>query len=201
MPHDDAVTRWITKLSEDEDRAAQVVWNAYVERLADFVRVKLHDMPPSALQEDAAWRPIQSFCSNVAAGHFPDLDDRSDLWRLVLPIAAHSADAHLRRQAGKKSQEDTRLGNTAYLTLGTEVPVSLDEILGSEPTAELAQTFIDESHRLVCELADEMLRTIAISKLAGETNDRIAESVNCVLPTVERKLERIREFWSLELIS
>jgi DNA-directed RNA polymerase specialized sigma24 family protein len=70
---------------------------------------------------------------------------------------------------------------------------------GAEPTPELAAQFADECRRLLHCLKDETLRSVAVWRLEGYTNEEIAERLDCVPQTVERKLRTIRKIWSAEL--
>jgi hypothetical protein len=57
----------------------------------------------------------------------------------------------------------------------------------------------DESRRLLHCLGDEQLRTIALAKLEGDTNDEIAGKLGCVRAMVQRKLCLIRDIWGQEI--
>ena len=50
----------------------------------------------AADEEDVALSAFDSFCRGDGAGRFPRLDDRDDLWRLLLLLTARKA-AHLIR--------------------------------------------------------------------------------------------------------
>ena len=63
---------------------------------------------------------------------------------------------------------------------------------------QLAAELAEQCHRLLDLLQDEDLRSIALLKMEGYTNEEIAKRLQCVPRTVERKLERIREKWSQE---
>ena len=69
-------------------------------------------------------------------------------------------------------------------------------MLGSEPTPELAAMLVENTQQLLAALDDDNLRQIACLKLEGWTNDEIAQQLDCVRRTVERRLERIREKWT-----
>ncbi len=45
------------------------------------------------------------------------------------------------------------------------------------------------------QLDDEELRRVAMLKMEGYSNEDIAEELDCVTRTVERKLARIRQKW------
>jgi DNA-directed RNA polymerase specialized sigma24 family protein len=53
----------------------------------------------------------------------------------------------------------------------------------------------DEFQALLNQLSDEDLRTIALRKLEGFTNDEIAAQLGCTVRTVGRRLSLIRSLW------
>ena len=58
----------------------------------------------------------------------------------------------------------------------------------------------DEEHkRLLDALDDDTLRNIAVWKMEGWNGQEIAEKLGLTRRSVERKLERIRELWKVEL--
>jgi IS30 family transposase len=60
----------------------------------------------------------------------------------------------------------------------------------------MAAQAIEECSRLLDRLQDDSLRQIACWKMEGYTNDEIAERLNVVTRTVERKLKIIRQKWT-----
>jgi DNA-directed RNA polymerase specialized sigma24 family protein len=50
-------------------------------------------------------------------------------------------------------------------------------------------------------LNDSELRQIAVWKMEGYTSDEIAQKLQCVTRTVERKLRLIRKLWEAEFAS
>ena len=65
--------------------------------------------------------------------------------------------------------------------------------LGREPTPAFAAEVADECRRLLAELNDEPLRQLAVWNMDEYT---IAEKMGRAVPTVERKLARIRAIWA-----
>ena len=63
---------------------------------------------------------------------------------------------------------------------------------------ELAALMADEYRRLLDCLGDEKLRSVAAWRMEDQTNAAIAARLGCVVSTVERKLQRIRELWARE---
>jgi len=71
-------------------------------------------------------------------------------------------------------------------------------VLGDEPTPEFAAQVAEECQRLLGRLGDAELRSVALWKMEGYTNEEIAARLNCVPRTVQRKLGLIRTLWDQE---
>ncbi len=88
-------------------------------------------------------------------------------------------------------------GDSVFIeNLSGEERAAIDQVVGSEPTPEFAAQLTEECERLLSQLDDETLRTVAVAKMEGYSNDEIAERLGVKTRTVERKLNLIREIWS-----
>jgi RNA polymerase sigma factor (sigma-70 family) len=200
MSTSDEVTVWIGKLCDGDGQAAQEIWNHYFERLTYFARKKFEGLPCRvADEEDVALSALNSLCRGAAAGRFPQLADRQDLWRLLVTIAARKVCAQMRRQRADKRGGGKVRGESVFVHADGDEAPGIEQALGREPSPELANMVAEDCQRLMTNLDDPTLRQIAQLKLEGYTNEEISERLGCVLRTVERKLERIREKWSKEL--
>jgi DNA-directed RNA polymerase specialized sigma24 family protein len=199
VPNSDEVTLWMRKLGDRDGRAAEAIWNQYFQRLANFARQKLDKLPARmADEEDVALSAMHSFYRGAAAGRFPQLADRQDLWRILITITARKVWTQMRRQsAGKRGAGRVR-GESVFLQRDGDDVLGIEQVLGREPTPELACRVAENCNHLLDSLGDDTLRQIATLKLEGYTNEEIAERLDCVSRTVERKLERIRDKWSQE---
>jgi DNA-directed RNA polymerase specialized sigma24 family protein len=56
----------------------------------------------------------------------------------------------------------------------------------------------ENCRRLLEALEDGKLRAVALAKMEGCTGEEIAKRLKCSVPTVERKLNRIRKIWEKE---
>jgi DNA-directed RNA polymerase specialized sigma24 family protein len=141
---------------------------------------------------------FDSFCRGATQGRFPQLNDRNDLWQLLVVITVRKA-LDLRSYEGRQK----RGGGAAPISLpGPEGPATsegLDDVVGSEPTPEFAAQVAEEYRRLLDLLADEQLCRVAQWKMEGYTTEEIAPKLGCVPRTVERKLQVIRTIWSKSL--
>lgn len=199
MTGSDEVTLWIGKLCDGDGQAAQEIWNRYFERLTYFARKKFERLPCRvADEEDVALSALDSLCRGAAAGRFPQLADRQDLWRVLVTIAARKVYAQMRRQrAGKRGGGKVR-GESVFLQVDGDDGDGIEQALGREPTPELANIVAEDCQRLLDSLEDATLRQVAQLKLEGYTNEEISSQLGCVPRTVERKLERIRDKWAKE---
>ena len=195
-----SVTRWLHQLQTGDRAAAQELWNRYFRRLVGLARSKLQGAPRRAAdEEDVALSAFDSFCRGAEQGRFPRLDDRDNLWRLLVVITERKAldlVQHERRQ--KRGGGDVR-GESA---LGDEFEIpeegGLEQLASREPTPEMAAQVADECRRLLKLLGDPTLRSVALWKMEGYTNAEIADKLDRVPVTVERKLQLIRSLWAGE---
>jgi DNA-directed RNA polymerase specialized sigma24 family protein len=192
MTPSDSTTLWLSLLRAGHPQAAQQIWDRYFRRLVGLARKKLGGRRSGhADEEDVALEALDSFCRNAREGRFPQLADSDELWRLLVTFTARKAMRLLRAQARRK-----RGGRSA--TPGSHdrvgIPLSVEELVGNEPTPEFAAQ-VAEEYEFLLGLLDRDQRAIAIAKLEGFTNEQIAASQNRSLRTVERKLKLIRAIW------
>jgi DNA-directed RNA polymerase specialized sigma24 family protein len=194
MMTENSVTRWIAALKRGDHAVAQELWETYFSRLVGLARARLRDAPRRiADEEDIALSAFDSFCRGAQAGRFPRLDNRDDLWQILVLITVRKA-VDLRCYEGRRCR-----GRGRVLSLSEITPEGLEAIGGDEPTPELAAQLADEYRRLMEQLGDPTLQSVATWKLEGYTNHEIAARLGCVTPTVERKLARIRSKWAREI--
>jgi RNA polymerase sigma factor (sigma-70 family) len=201
MSSDDSgsVTHWIGALRGGDLDAAQPLWERYFARLVRLAQARLRTQRGSGAgedEEDAALSAFDSFCRAATEGRFPRLDDRDDLWRLLVAITERKAIDQMRR-AQRLKRGGGRVRTEADLAAGGsgDRPPTLDRIAGPQLTPEFAAEFADEYRRLFEALSDEELRRIAVWKLEGHSVDEIAARLGCARRTVARRLELIRKLW------
>lgn len=194
----DEISLWIDGLRRGDTRAPERIWQSYFEQLVRLARRKMSGMPRRAVdEEDVALSAMNSLFRGVDAGRFPKLDDRDDLWKILVTITARKAIKHQRRHFAEKRGGGRVHGESIFMKPGDESESNgLDQVLGSEPTDWLADQVTETCSDLMERLDDEKLRLIVCLKLEGCTNEEISQEMNCSIRTVERKLERIRGIWA-----
>ena len=157
----------------------QHLWDAYFVKLMRVAKDKLRRVPLRAAdEEDVAISAFHSFYQGVAAGRIPKLDDRHDLWNVLLTITIRKCYAHIKRQLAAKRGGGRTRGESVFAHAGESgEPVGLDQFIASDPTPEFAGHVVDACDEMLSGL-DEPLRTIARLKMEGYTNEEISQKLN-----------------------
>ena len=175
-----SVTAWIDQLCAGNRDAAQHLWEGYYKRMVALARQKLGGAPRGmADEEDVALSAYHRFWRGAAQGRF----------RKAVDLVNH--ERREKRGGGNVRHEGSLAGDPS-------VAAAFDHIACPEPTPELAAQFADECRRLLEALEDGKLRAVALAKMEGCTTEEIAKRQRCSIPTVERKLARIRRIWGRE---
>jgi RNA polymerase sigma factor (sigma-70 family) len=198
MSSEGSITAWLGELKAGKESAAQKLWERYVARLVGLARSRLGRAPQAAGdEEDVVQAAFKSFFAGVQNGRFPQLNDRDDLWRLLVVLTERRAIDHIRREcrrapagplpAAFSAGEDDSGRGPAHGPLG--------RIPAREPTPEFAAQVAEEYVRLLQGLEEDRFRRVAALKMEGYTNEEIAAQLDCSLRTVERRLAMIRQRW------
>ena len=192
----DSIANWLVGVKGGDPAAAQALWERYFQRLVGLARKRLRGARRrEADEEDVALSAFDSFCRGAAAGRFPQLGDRDDLWRLLVVITARKA-ADLREREGRLKRGGGKLrGESALSDPAAPHDGGLEQVVGGEPTPAFAAEVAEECRRLLDKLGDDELRSIAVWKMEGYSNEQIAERLGRALATVERRLRVIRKLW------
>src|SRR4051812_48283 len=99
MNEEGSVTLYLRRLREGDRLALQKLWEGYFARLVGLARTRLRGVPRQAAdEEDVALSAFDSFYRGVEEGRFPRLDDRNDLWQVLVLLTARKA-SNLARDA------------------------------------------------------------------------------------------------------
>jgi RNA polymerase sigma factor (sigma-70 family) len=194
-----SVTTWLDRLRAGDQAAAEQLWSRYYPRLVGLARKKLQGVPRRvADEEDVALSAFNSFFRGLAAGRFPRLDDRDNLWALLVVITAAKA-ADLRQYLRRQKRGGGKVAGASVLDdlLGdAEGAAGINQVVGNEPTPVLAAQLAEEFQLLLAALPYDEVRNVAVWKMEGCTNDEIAAMLGCADKTVERRLRLIRAVWT-----
>ena len=93
MSQDGSITRWIGELQAGDPEAAQPLWERYFRHLVDLARRKLTNTHPGVGDEEDDCdlnAAFDSFCRGLKRGRFPKLQDRDNLWKLLVVLTGRA---------------------------------------------------------------------------------------------------------------
>ncbi|MGF1581529.1 MAG: ECF-type sigma factor [Gemmataceae bacterium] len=196
-----SVTVWIHQLKANERDAVEALWQRYFHRLIAFARRQLSTVPRTASnEEDVALSAFFSFFKAVEAGRFPQLDDRHDLWQVLVMLTRRKA-ISLKKFESRERRDFRRLQQQSAASADKTLlhdPV-FAELISQEPDPTFVTEMLEQRRYLLDKLEDQELQQIAEWKLEGYTNGEIAERLNWAESTIERRLQLIRKCWEDEL--
>jgi DNA-directed RNA polymerase specialized sigma24 family protein len=196
-----SVSYWIGRLKEGERAAVQRLWEGYFRRLVGLVRAKLRSAPRSlpADAEDVALSAFDSFCRAAEQGRFPRLQDRDDLWQVLVLIAVRKA-ANLVKHEHCQKRGGGKVVHASALPGGDEGDGPLfADLIGRGPDPILDAEVAEECRRLLGLLDDPELKQVALWKMEGDTHAEIAARLGCRPRTVEQMVKLIRRTWAAEV--
>ena len=100
-----SVTLCVNALKAGDLAAAGPLWDRYFVELVRLARVRLARKRPQTLmsdEEDAALNALDSFYRGLALERFPKLDDREDLWRILVTITSRKVDDQIEHELALK---------------------------------------------------------------------------------------------------
>ncbi len=191
-----SVTRWIAELKEGDRGAVQPLWERYFARMAELARTRLRAVrlkDAGCDEEDAALSAFESLYAGLTRGKFPQLNDRDDLWRLLVVITSRKVLLQARRQLRqKRGGGNVRPVSDLPGDNSDDDDGLLARVVSTEPTPEFAVMVADEYRRLLDSLNSDALRQVAVLRMEGWTGDEIAAKIGSTRRTVVRQLSLIR---------
>src|SRR4051812_3775778 len=146
MSAEGSVTRWVTALKEGDAAAAQPLWERYHRQLVSLARQKLQATRRAADEDDVVQNAFHSFFRGVAQNRFPQLNDRNNLWRLLVVITARKACDLIVHEHGRK-QKDGTFPDKRRISQ-ERIDTDIEQIVGDEPTPAFAAQVAEEYQRL-----------------------------------------------------
>jgi DNA-directed RNA polymerase specialized sigma24 family protein len=196
-----SVTRWLVSLKANDEGAAQRLYERYLRRLMRAARARLKPLPRGlADEEDVAHSAMFDLFNRVRQNGFPRLDDREDLWQVLIMLTQRRAADLKRRMCCQKRNGRPMLGETAVGDCGSAgcQDYLIEQLIERGPSPEFAAEFLDLCDRLLSIIDDPVLKQIVAWKIEGQTNAEIAARIGRTARTVERKLRLVCETWQAD---
>jgi RNA polymerase sigma factor (sigma-70 family) len=189
------ITLWLEQFKQGDQIAAQKIWETCVEELTAYARKQFGNQPRRvADEEDIVQSAFASFCRGIDAKRFHGLDDRSDLWQLLLMLTHQKFVDHTRRALRRKRGGGQVRGDSIFqqsMDSGRGFNQITDDTLDPQFAVELSEGI----ELMLSSLGNSTLRSVAMMRLEGYSNEEIAQHLNLSTRSIERKLKQIRAQW------
>ena len=197
MDSEGSITLLIEQVVQRDEDAAQELFDRYFWQLMRVAAKKLGGAQRGAEdEEDVVVSALDSFLQRARDGKFPQLNDRHDLWPLLIKITDRKAINQRKRQLAQKRGEGKVFGERALGSSDNDSkPAGFAAVQAPDPTPARIAELEEQCQILLNSLESDQLRTVARLKLEGHTSNEIADQLGVVERTVERKLRLIRNQW------
>ena len=186
------MTEWLDRLKAgDRDEAVARLWERYFSQLVCYARRHLAGQRSVDDGEDVALSAFEAFVRALDAGRFPKLEDRTDLWAVLLRMTANKA-----RNAVRDENRERRGGRMAWHEIAeTDSGTSGVPVPSADPDPAEAAALAEGAAALLEMLGNGELQQIALLALQSHTNVEIAAAIGKSVAAVERKRRLIRDIW------
>jgi RNA polymerase sigma factor (sigma-70 family) len=199
--HTASVTMLIGRVKEGDEKAAQELFARYYRRLTGLARAKLRGKCLRAAdEEDVVQSVFVDFFRGAEQGQYTKLHDRDALWHLLVKRTIREAQKLVKEQERQKRHPGTQQEGTPSPGSGDRLgnDQAVKQVVDPHPSPEHEVLANETIEHLLQGLGDSPLRTIAVWKGEGYSNEEIASMLGCSSRTVLRKLRLIRTIWSQE---
>ena len=196
------VTHLLKEAEVGDEAARQRLWSLYYKRLIGLARTKLREGEKRVADEDdVVVAAFDAFFRGAEEGKFPRLNDRDDLWQILVMLTCRKSANQVKRLNRQKRGDGQIRGESIFQLPGGkgEDPAGFDAFEGADATPEFALSVAESYRRLLDMLPDETFRQIAVWKMEGLENEEISTRLGTSTRTVERKLNLIRRHWTDEV--
>jgi len=185
-----SVSNWLKELKTGDQNAVEAIWNRYYQRVVEFAIRKMKINPDRAIDgEDIAQLTMHRFCLNATSGNYPDLDDRQQLWDLLVVYTLNRIRKHLR-----ECNRTKRSGMHRVVFEFKRSQVLQDLRSPEAPTimADMVQSWLD---RLDREDPSGQLKQIAIWSMEDISGSEIARIMKKRKSAILQQIRLIRLLW------
>lgn len=185
------ITQWLKNIDQDPDLAMNVLWEHFFTRLVQRAKKEVSKRPQrSKDEEDVAVEVMHSFYKGLSRGRFENIQNREELWKVLVTLATRkAARAYRENQTLKRGGGDVR-GESVFLNS----PGGIGNATG-EFDERFEEIVFQEMLECLESLNDPTLKKVAQLRLEGYSIQEIALKMNVVPRTIDRKLQRIRIAW------
>lgn len=179
------------------DQACAELWDAVYVHVTILARKRLSALSKRiADEEDIALSAINSFVRAAESGRLSSIQNRDELWRVLITITSRKANAFQGQQLAEKRGNGHVRGDSVFESPANEARSGFDSIEDPLDPHRFVDELLGECRERIDSLPDETLRTIALRRMEGFEVNEIASELTLSVATIKRKLARIRDLWA-----
>jgi DNA-directed RNA polymerase specialized sigma24 family protein len=189
-----SVSKWVSQMKAGDRSAARSLWGRFYGKLVRAATRRLGRNPdPSLGGEDVAQVAFANVCEGLLTGKYPQLENRDDLWRLLMASMVNRVTSHYRFINAQKrtvalNQPLEKIDEKSLLTLATP-----------EAQAELKDLIEHLLETLDQDDPTGELREIALLYLQEHAASAIAKKMRRRKTNILQKIHLIRLMWEKTL--
>ena len=183
-------------MQKGEDEAFTTFFNQYYDQLVQFAKKKLGSFPLRTFDaDDVAQSAMKSLFKSLRENRY-EAQNSIEIWQILITITKNKLlDRRRRQQAQKRGGGNVR-GESIWAQTGEDSGLHEQRDTRQNMTPEAQVELLETTDLLFHQLEDDKTREVARLLLAGYCINDIAEELNCVRRTIERKIAQIRELWN-----
>lgn len=189
-----SVSKWVSQVKAGDRSAARFLWVRFYGKLVRAATRRLGRNPDPALGgEDIAQGAFANVCEGLLAGKYPQLENRDDLWRLLMASMVNRVNSHFRSINAQKrtvalNQPLEQIDEKSLLMLATPAAqVELQDLI-----EQLLETLDQDD-------PTGELREIALLYLQEHSASAIAKKMRRRKTNILQKIHLIRLLWEKTL--
>lgn len=188
-----SITRALAALRLQNEQSAELLWKRFFERLCGYAESRLYRrhrklVDPDQIASDA----FMALLDGVKNHRFEQVRNRDELWQMLTLIASRKTIAS-QRQLDRQKRGGGKVRGLS--SCGGRNANVLEEFISGDLTPDAIVELEDLSRCLLAALPNDVIRKVAVLRMAGHANAEIAEKLSLTERTIERKLKLIREIW------
>lgn len=185
----------LQQLKPGDQQASSEIWKRYIEQLLPLARKHLRGLRNSVVDEEDVFVSVFGRFFRAGQEHrFAKLENREDLWQILLVLTERRAADHYRRTNAQKRGGAFRSDDTGPVA-GDRANEIL-QLAERGPTPKFAVTFAEELEAALRQIQEPSTQQAALLRMEGYELKEIAEKLGISLSSVERKLRVVRHLWS-----
>jgi len=185
-----SITHWLQKLKCGQQHAAEPIWDRYYKKLVSIASQRLRENPDRSIDgEDIVQSSFNKVFAALRDGKYPDIDNRGDLWSLLLSSTVNRVRQHYRELNAVK-RKHISLTQSLY-----DNATFFECLRTSEAENQLADLLEFLLNRLDVEDPSGELRKIAILHLEDHSASSIARMLKRRKTNILVSLRWIRSLW------